>query len=507
MKIPRVITDRDEYQRIIAKASQTLYDVAKSAYGPLSGNVVLGFKHGPPMLSHDGVSNIKQVRSADPFEDDVIQAIKEVSEKNNQKVGDGTTAVVILTHHLLVAAQHMEGKGFKPTEIVGKLKSAETAALAYIDSIKRPVDDAEFLTKIATISANDPELGAMIADIMQEVGKDGGVLIEQYEGLGVHNELIDGFYFHKGYKDTDLINDSADNQSTHKDVAILISNKSLATNVDIGPLLNAIYQAGFKELILIGEVTGEALETLKVAKASGKILVVPVDPPYIVGGRTLFLDDVALMTGGKVYNGIDFNATEHLGHAGEVLVTEHATTILEGDGDKKAVGDRVKTLQAQLSDEAHPQSIQFIKDRLARMTNRMAIIRVGGAIEFERDETKLRVQDAVCAVQSAMKDGILPGGGVVLARVSGTAFDEAFQEPFKQLVSNAGLNPEKYLAELQNTSTWEGFNLRGLPHPVDLLSEGVIDPALVVRETVSNSIAIVCGLITASAAIAWEEKT
>jgi chaperonin GroEL len=504
LRVPLVKTNRDEYQKIIAKASQTLYDVAKAAYGPAAGNVVLGFKHGPPMLSRDGVTNIKQVRSEDPFEDDVIQAIKQVSEKNNQKVGDGTTAVVILAHHLLLAAQHLEGKGFKPMEIAQSLKEAEIVALEYIDSIKKPVDD-DFLDKVATVSAGDTELGQMIADVMREVGKDGGVLIEQYEGLGIHNELIDGFYFHKGYKDTALINDAAMNQSNHYDVPILISSKVFNTNVDIAPVMNDIYAAGFKEVILVADVQNEALEFLKLSKASGKLLAVAVDTPYVVGGKTLFLDDMALMTGATVYDGVDFEVGM-LGHAKEALITEYATTILDGDGDRKEVEQRIKSLHEQLENEEHPGSIQFIKDRLARLTNKMAIIRVGGAIEFERDEVKLRVQDAVCAVQSAMKDGVLPGGGVTLARIVGTEFDEAFREPFKQLLNNAGLNPEAFLASIWDGDAWLGVNLRDKAALVDMLEAGVIDPSLVIKEVVINSIAIVSGLITASAATAWPEK-
>ena len=503
MKNPLVITDRDKYQEKVAKASETLYAVAKAAYGPAAGNVVLGFKHGPPMLSRDGVTNIKQVRDDDPFVDDAIQAIKEVSEKNNQKVGDGTTAVVILAHHLLQAARKMESKGLNPMEISQKLKEAEEVALEYIDSLKKPATD-ELLEKVATISASNEDLGLMIADIMKEVGKDGGVVIEQYEGLGVHNKLIDGFYFHKGYKDTDLINDSSLNQSLHKDIPILISNKPFLTNVDIAPVLATLSQNSFRELIIIGEVQGEALEVLKLAKGSGKFHAIPVDPPYAAGGKTLFMDDIALMTGGQVYNGVVFDVP-FLGQAGEVLITEHSTTILEGDGDKKLIKERIKSLQEQLKEEEHPQSIQFIKDRLARLTNKMAIIQVGGAIELERDEVKLRVQDAVCAVQSAMKEGVVPGGGVTLAGISGTEFDGAFREPFKQLMENAGLNPEAYLAKL--IEEWKGFNLRKITdEPVDMLEEGVLDAALVVKEIVTNATSVARGLITASAAMAWPEK-
>jgi len=507
MKIPKVLTNRDELQVKIANGSEALYQFAKASYGPKAGNAMLGFRHGAPLLSRDGVTNIKQVRLEDPFEDDALQAIKEVSEKNNQKVGDGTTAVVILAHHLLMAAQKMEAQRINPMDIAARLKEAEQVALSYIDSIKKPVEDDTFLERIATISAGDPELGAMIADIMKEVGKDGGVMIEQYEGLGIHNELIDGFYFHKGYKTTELINDRAVNQSNHKDVPIIISNKVLSTREDIAPVLQKVIESGIKELVIVGEVTNEALETLLLTHSAGRVLAVPVDPPYVVGGRTLFLDDIAVMTGGEVYNGVDFDVDTQMGFAKEVLVTEHATTILNGDGDKERIKERIESLREQLKEAENPQSIQFIKDRLARLTNKMAIIRVGGAIEFERDEVKLRIQDAVCAVQSAMKDGILPGGGTTLARVKGTDFDDAFQQPFKQLMSNAGHNAEVYIGRLEESPAWYGYNLREMTEkPIEMLEAGVIDPSLVISEVVTNSIAVVSGLITVSAAIAHVEK-
>lgn len=503
IQIPIVLTDRDELQEKIKRASEALYKVAKAAYGPGSGNVMLGFKHGAPMLSHDGVTNMSQVRLDEPFEDDVIQAILQVSQKNNQKVGDGTTAVVILTHHLLLAAQRLEGKGFSPMEISRKLKEAEAIALKYIESVSKPV--GKNLESVATVSAGDAEIGQMICDIMSEIGKDGGTMIEQYEGLGIHPEIIEGFYFHKGYKDTELINDASTNQSNHKDIPILVSSKKFDTEIDIAPVLQSIHEHGFKEVIIIAQVDNSALQTLKLAKASGKLMVVPIDPPFVSGGQTLFLDDIACMIGSEVYTGIDFDLEKHLGHAKEVLVTEWATSILGGDGDKKLLKERIKSLRDQLTELDHPQSIQFVKDRLARLTGKMAIIKVGGATEFQRDEVKLRVQDSVCAVQSAMKGGILPGGGVTLARVKGTEFDSAFKEPFRQLVENSDENPEAYLAKLGDDA-WTGFNLRESSELVNMLEAGVVDATLVVKEVIINSIAVVSGLITASAGISYKEK-
>lgn len=504
-KVPVVITDRDVVQEKIKNASTILYDVARAAYGPGSGNVILGFRHGPPMLSRDGVTNIKMVRSEDIHEDDIIQSIKAASEKNNKKVGDGTTAVTILSHHLIQAAQKLEGKGFNPMEIAKKLHLAESIVIEYIESLTKPSD--KYLAKVATISANDKELGQMIADIVQEVGKDGGVIIEQYEGLGIHNEIIDGFYFAKGYKDTAIINDMQLNQSLHKEVPILISSKVFATEADVRPVLESCLDNGIREMVIIGEVKDEALEVLKYGKSKGQFHVVSIDPPFAAGSTTLFLDDCSIMTGAKTYDGIDFNPELHLGFAKEVIITESATSILGGDSVKKEVKERIDSLHEQLKESDAPLSVQFIKERLARLTGKMAIIKVGGALELEREETKLRVQDAVCSVQSAMKEGIVPGGGTTLARITGTEFDEAFKEPFKLLVSNVGLNPEAYLARLNESEVWYGYDLKNITDkPIDLLEAGVVDASLVIKEIVRNAISVAASLVTASIILSYKDK-
>lgn len=504
--IPVVITDRELVQSKVKSASTTLYDVARTAYGPGAGNVIIGFRHGPPLLSRDGVTNIKMVRSEDIHEDDIIKSILAASEKNNHKVGDGTTAVTILTHNLILESQRLEGKGMHPMEIANKLHQAEQIALAYIESITVPIKKTH-LARVATISANDENLGQLVADVMEKVGKDGGVIVDQYQGLGVHSEIVDGFYFAKGYKDTELINDMQMNQSTHTDVPILISSKILSTELDIKPLLESLSANKIKEVVMVGEVRGEALEILKYAKKSGQLHIVPVDPILSSGATTLFLDDCAVMTGAKVYNGAEFDPETYLGFAKEAIVSEGATSILGGDSDTKEVKARIKSLREQLKESDSPASVYFIKERLARLTGKMGIIKVGGALELEREEKKLRVQDAVCAVQSAMKEGIVPGGGTTLARVKGTDFDDAFKEPFKLLIANMGLNPEAYLARLEESEVWYGYNLKAITtQPIHLLEAGVIDASLVIKEVVRNAVSVAAGLITGGVLISFKEK-
>lgn len=509
LKIPLLEIDRVKVQQYAKEASTKLYEVAKAAYGPGSSNVILGFTHGAPLFSHDGVTNLEMVRDEDSFIDDIIQAIKQASKQNNQKVGDGTTAVVILAHHLLMAAQKMEGLGVERREIVAKLNRAREVALAYIESIKKPVhlkgkETDSSLEKIASISANDSEIGQMIADIMHEIGSDGGVVIESYEGLGVHPEVVNGFYFNKGYRDASLINDSSNNQSLHTDVPILISSRKMATNVDINTILQTIHEKGIKEFILMSDISDEVGQTLLDLKQKGAIFGCVVEPPFVSGSRTLFLDDIALLTGAKVYTGTDFDISEHLGFAKEVLVTGNSTTVIGGDAETADVKARITELRDQVKNDANPQSIQFSKDRLARLAGKMAKIKVGGALEFERDELKLRIQDAVCAVQSAIKEGIVPGGGTTLAQVTGTDFDEAFKQPFKVLMGNSGYNPDAYLPKLKE---WYGFNLTDMTDEAqNMLEIGVIDAALVMKEVVRNATTVATGVIMGGAQIAQPAK-
>lgn len=509
--IPLIETDRSRVQQNIKDASTKLYEVAKAAYGPGSSNVILGFTHGNPLFSHDGVTNIKMVRDDNSFIDDIIGSIRTVSEQNNQKVGDGTTAVVILTHHLLMAAQKMEGLGVPQKEIVAKLNTAREVALEYIESVKKSVDldkkSETYLAKVATISAADPEIGQLIADVMQEIGTDGGVVIESYEGLGVHPEIVDGFYFGKGYYDTTLINDATNNQSLHVDVPMLVSSRKMSTNVDIGPILEGLVNKGIKEFILIAEMGDEAAQALADVKSKGIIHGCAIEPPFVSGSRTLFLEDIALLVGGKVYEGMDFVVEEFVGYAKEALVTASSTTIIGGDSNQETIEERIKGLREQANEATHPQSIQFAKERLARLAGKMAKIKVGGALELERDELKLRIQDAVCSVQSAVKEGIIPGGGCTLAQISGTDFDDAFQQPFRILMKNADMNPDAYLAKLKSDKPWYGFNLTNMTdEPADLLKSGVIDATLVQKEVVRNSVSVVTALIMSGAQVAQPKK-
>lgn len=496
-------------QLSLMEGVRAVYEVAKAAYGPLSGNAIIEKVYGEPLISHDGVTNIDEVYLEDPVQNMGARAIAQASRKSNKSVGDGTTAVAILAYHLFTESQKLIAAGINVRQVSQHLQNAANIAHEHIDKLTKKTTE-DMLIKVATISAGDSALGAMIADIIGEVGIDGGVLVEHHDGLGVSNEIVDGFYFAKGLSHMAFATDFQNLRAMYEDVPILLTDKRLSKQTDIAPILDQIASNGVKELVIIGEVTDEALALLALNKQKGIITTTPVEPPVYGGGRTLFLDDLAVLTGGKVYSEGEFS-TDMLGAASKVVITEFNTTIVGADGDSDEVKSRIAELQDNLETAQSPITISAIKDRLAKLTGKVAIIRVGGAVELEQEETKLRVDDAVCATQAAIRGGVVPGGGVTLATVSGTHFDDAFKKPLEVLSRNAGLNPQSQLAALKKASEWCGFDLlapigAGDWEPVDLLEAGILDPAQVLHEIVTNATSVVSKLISVSVAITYADR-
>lgn len=494
------VTIGSEAQAIISRATEKVYEVAKASYGPKAGNALLGMTYGDAVLSRDGVKNISHLKLPIKAEDDVAQIMIQASKKNNQRVGDGTTAVAILAFHLLREAQGLVAGHQNSMAVSRKLEAAGRVAIKYVESVTKEVKDPKFLAKVATISAGDPAIGEMIADSLNEVTLDGGVVVENADGLGITNEIVDGFYFQKGNAVPAFMKDFQRVESAYENVAILLTDKRLSTNADIGPIIDAVVGGGYKELVIIGEVSDEAQISLALTRQKGILMTTPVEPPVFGGSRTLFLEDLATLTGGRVFgegsSSNDFDV-DMLGAAEKIVINEYSTTIIGADGAKEDVDSRIAILKEQLAEAEHPVTIRAIKDRLSKLTGKIAIIRVGGALQVDQKESKLRVEDAVCAVQAAMRGGIVPGGGVTLARVTGTDFDDAFSQPFRQLFDNAGLNTEKHLFKIEGTEPWLGFDLNNLTdEPIDLLEAGVIDPALVMIEVITNAVRVASSLIT-----------
>lgn len=509
--LKRDITTDEELTSKLDRGVEKVYTVAKAAYGPGAGNVLLEVNYGSPQISRDGVNNVRKVYLADPIENMAARTIVLASEASNRKVGDGTSAAVILSYHLYKEARKLIGSGHKRMDVSRMIERSAGEVVEQIDKMKRDVEN-EDLRHVATISAGDESLGSMIADSIEEVGSEGGIIVETFDGLGVYSEVIEGFYYRKGFTHEQLINNPAARESRVEDADILIADKPLRTLADIAPILEKVIKsAGVgSELVIIGDVEDEALAVIAETMSRGAIKVTLGNVPAVGQMRTLFLKDIATVTGGTMITGSNFELNM-LGSAKRVIMNGYSTSIIGAEGaneDKEAL---ISDLRKQLKEAEAQVDIDVIRERLSRLTGKIVNIHVGGSTPVERDEVKLRVDDAVCAVQAAVRGGIVPGGGIALARVNGGELANAFKQPFVQLVENAGHNSERALSKAieDNDDIWKGFDLRAKDFdyaPVDLLKAGVIDPALVIKEVVQNASSVVSKLITTSAAITFADR-
>lgn len=510
----RIVTSDEELDAKINRGVEQIYTVAKAAYGPGAGNAILELPYGDPMISRDGVTNVKNVYLEDAIENMAARTIVQASKKNNTKVGDGTTAVVILARHLYKEARKLIGAGYNRMEVAKLLEQTAREVIAQVDAIKIEVDD-ELLKHVAVVSAGDEAIGHMIADVIGAVGLDGGVIVEDFAGSGTYSELVEGLYFRRGFTHVNLINDPTAVQSVHTDVDILITDKPLRTAADVTPLIGKIIEGGNtgSEIVIIGDVQDEALATLILNKLKGVISATVVDVPSSGAMRSLFLEDIAVVTGGKVLTlGANPNSftTDMLGGADKIIINELETTIIGSQGASEDAERRIGELRRQLTESESQGTREALHDRLSKLTGKVAIIRVGGATEVEQVEVKLRTDDAISAVRAAMDDGIVPGGGTVLLRAKTDHFGDAFKAPFRILVENAGYNAEEAVFKVLDSPVGKGYNLRAADFnykPVDMLKAGVVDPASVIKEVVRNSTSVVSKLITASVAVTYKDRS
>lgn len=493
---------------------EKVYEVAKAAYGPAAGNAILEVNYGFPQISRDGVTNVRKVYLEDAVENMAARTIVQASEKSNKLVGDGTTLVVILAYHLYQEAIKLIAVGHNRMDVSRQLKKTADEVIKQIDDIK--IDTTPELSRyVARVSASDEAIGDMIADVIEDVGLEGNIIVEEFDGIGSYTESVDGFYFRKGFSNEFLINNITALESRMNEADIFITAKPLKTAADINPILNEIIKHGGRgaEVLIIGDVSDEALATLALNKVKENIYPTLVDVPVHGPMRSLFLDDIAAAVGGKVFspgaNASSFNIGM-LGGAKKVVINSYSTTIIEGEGIPEDVDSRVEDLRKQLKEAESLVDQEEIKKRLSALTGKIAIVRVGAPTETDRGEVQLRVEDAIAATQSAVRDGIVPGGGVCLARIKSSNFENAFKSPFKELIDNAGYNTEQALFKvLESKSIWHGYDLR-IPEfdykTVELLKNGIIDPAEVIKEAVRNAASVVSTLITASVGLTFVDR-
>ena len=513
----KVFYDDDARRRVLAGA-KILYDAVKTTMGPKGRNVVISKSFGNPTVTHDGVTVAKGVDLAD-VDDETLgykvgaELIKQAASKMNDVAGDGTTTVTVLTYHILYEANKLIAAGHNPMLLRKGLEAAAHDVLSKLGGMAEDVQGKKSrVAEVATISAGDSEIGNLIADVIDKVGKDGVVTVEEGQGLALESEVVEGFTFDRGFVSPYMVTDTARMEAVYDKPAIVITDKKVSSIQDILPVLEKLVQSGKKDLVLITEdVEGDALANLVLNKLKGTFNCVAVKAPAFGDRRKDILNDIAILTGATVITedrGYTFENAEldMIGTARKVLVTKDETTIIEGAGVAAEVKARIDQINTQIAAATSEYDKENLEKRRAALSGKVAVIKVGGATETEIEEKKFRVDDAVAAVKAALDEGIVAGGGVTLinlgAGVTTKSSDDAtvtagrlllknaLEQPFRVLLTNAGLNADEWLPQVRAAKPGQGVDVNNPAKLVDLKAAGVVDPARVTKEALQNAVSI-----------------
>lgn len=523
----KVFYDDDARRRVLGGA-QILYDAVKTTMGPKGRNVVISKSYGNPTVTHDGVTVAKGVDIED-VDDETLgykvgaELIKQAANKMNDVAGDGTTTVTVLTYHILNEANKLIAAGHSPMLLRKGLEAAAQDVLSRLSGMSEDIAGKKGrVAEVATISAGDEQIGSLIADVMEKVGKDGVVTVEEGQGLALESEVVEGFTMDRGYVSPYMVTDTARMEAVYDKPAILITDQKISSIQDFLPMLEKLAQAGKKDLVLIAEdVEGEAMGTLILNKLKGVFNTVAVKAPAFGDRRKEILQDIAILTGGEVISedtGTTFENAELsvLGSARKVIVTKDETTIIEGAGPATAVRSRIEQINKQIENATSEYDREQLEKRRAALSGKVAVIKVGGATETEIEEKKFRVDDAVAAVKAAMEEGVVPGGGVTLVNLAKTIKAEgsdsaaagrqilksALEQPFRILLTNAGINADEWLPQVKTGKNGFGVDVNQPTALVELKSKGVIDPARVTKEALQNAVSIAGTAMTMGALVA-----
>lgn len=523
----KIFYDDEARQRVLGGA-KALYDAVKVTMGPKGRNVVIGKSYGHPTVTHDGVSVAKAVEL--PEDDDETlgykvgaELIKQAASKMNDVAGDGTTTVTVLTYSILAEANKLIAAGHNPMEL---RKGVEAAGAEVLNALAKMSEDIGSnkarVAEVATISAGDKEIGTLIADVIGKVGKDGVVTVEEGQGIHLESEVVEGFTMDRGFISALMATDAARMEAVYEKPAIVITDEKVSSIQQFLPLLEKLAQAGKKDLVLVAEdVDGEVLTTLVLNKLKGVFNTVAVKAPSFGDRRKDILQDLATLTGATVISkeqGYDFESVglEVVGSARKVIVGKDETTIIEGAGAAREVKARIEQIKAQADTATSEYDKEHYDKRAAALSGKVAVIKVGGVSEVEIEEAKFRVDDAVAATKAALAEGIVPGGGVTLVdlsqviKVNGTdahaagrsLLKNALLQPFRQLMANAGANPDEKLPEIiKSGKAGHGFDVNELGKLVDLKKAGIVDPARVTKEAIQNAVSIAATAMTMGALV------
>lgn len=517
----KVFYDDDARRRVIAGA-EILYNAVKTTMGPKGRNVVIGKSYGAPTVTHDGVTVAKGVDL--PENDDETlgykigaELIKQAANKMNDVAGDGTTTVIILTYNILKEANRLIAAGHDPMQLRRGLESTAHDAIAKLGGMSEDIHGKkERVAEVATISAGDDAVGKLIAEVIDKVGKDGVVTVEEGQGLNLESEIVEGFTIDRGYISPYFVTDPARMEAIYSKPAIVVTDKKISSVQEFLPILEKLAQAGKKDLVLIAEdIDGEALATLILNRLKGVFNTVAVKAPAFGDRRKDILNDIAILTGATVISeeqGHSFETAdlEMIGEARKVIVTKDDTTIIEGSGNPVEVKVRIDQINNQIKNASSEYDKENLEKRRASLSGKVAVIKVGGATETEIEEKKYRVDDAVAAVKAAMDEGIVPGGGVTYINLANAVKSDeagaqllknALEQPFRILLANAGLNADEWLPQVKISKNGSGIDVNKPNKMVNLKNVGIVDPTRVAKEALQNAVSIAGTAMTMGALV------
>jgi len=515
------ITYNEEARKKLKIGVDKLANTVKVTLGPKGRNVVLEKGFGVPVITNDGVTIAKEIELEDRVENIGAEIVKEVAEKTNDAAGDGTTTAVVLAQAMISEGLKNVTAGANPLAIKRGMEKGLEKIVAALKNSSKQISTKEEMAQVATISAEDPELGKLIAEVMEEVGKDGVITVEESKGFGIQKEIVKGLQFDRGYTSAYMITDAERMESVFEDPYILITDKKIASLQEIIPVLEKVAQTGRKELVIIAdEVEGDALATLVVNKLRGVFNTLAIKAPGFGDRRKEMLEDIATVTGSQLISedlGLKLENIEmkQLGSARKVIATKENTTIIEGKGIKEDIEARIKQIKNELETSESEFDKEKLQERLAKLAGGVAVIKVGAATEVEQKSKQHKTEDALSATKAAVEEGIVPGGGVALLRAISSLDDlklegdeltglnilrRALESPIRQIAENAGIDGAVVVQKIKDSNNSLGFNALTMEYQ-DLMQAGIVDPVKVVRSALVNAVSAASMFLTTEAVV------
>jgi chaperonin GroEL len=517
----KIIKFNEDARRSLERGVDKLADAVKVTLGPRGRNVVIDKKFGAPTITNDGVTIAREIELDDPYENLGAQLAKNVATKTNDVAGDGTTTATVLAQALVHEGMRNVAAGANPMDLGRGMRAAVDAVHDALDKAAIPVEDRAAIAGVATISAQDAEVGELIAEAMDKVGKDGVITVEESNTLATELDVTEGVQFDKGYLSPYFVTDSEAMEAVLDDALVLLVSGKIGALADLLPLLEKVLGTGARPLLIVAEdVEGEALSTLVVNSIRKTIKAVAVKSPYFGDRRKAFMQDLAIVTGGQVVSEdvglkLDQVGLEVLGTARRVTVTKDTTTLVDGGGTAEAIGDRVAQIKREIDDTDSDWDREKLQERLAKLSGGIGVIRVGAATEVEMKEKKHRIEDAIAATRAAVEEGVIPGGGSALVHAAAAvdaldlsgdeltgarAVRRALDAPLARIADNAGLEGRVVVSKVREAGLGTGFNAATGEYG-DLAAQGVIDPVKVTKAALGNAASIAAMVLTTDSAV------